>query len=169
MKLEFGSGGKAKEGFNSVDIRAVEGITYVCQAWEIDRHVNHNTVEEIYSRHFFEHLTFPQADMTLKAWMRILVSGGKVEMIVPDIKFHMEQFLDPNRKSKKTSTGLSWESWALAGFCGWQRGELNDVWDVHKAIYDFPLLRDLLIDHGFADVKRIANDPHHLHIICYKP
>ena len=45
-------------GFKTCDIRNVPGVDFVCPAWEIERHVELNTVDEIFSRHFFEHPTF---------------------------------------------------------------------------------------------------------------
>ena len=73
MKLEFGCGETPrKPDFLGVDVRSFPNIKYVCNAWEIDQHVEENTVDEIFSRHFFEHLTFQQADLTLASWYKIL-------------------------------------------------------------------------------------------------
>ena len=61
MNLEFGCGeNPTKEGFKTCDIRNLPGVDYACPAWKITEHVAPNTVDEIWSRHFFEHLTFAQ-------------------------------------------------------------------------------------------------------------
>ena len=78
MKIEFGAGGKAKEGYVSSDIRNLLGVTYVCACWDIHHHVETNSVEAIYSRHMFEHLTFAQGEKTLGVWYKILKKVGKL-------------------------------------------------------------------------------------------
>ena len=45
-------------------------------------HVEKNSVEEIYSRHFLEHLTFAQAEACIKSWSAILKPDGKIQIIV---------------------------------------------------------------------------------------
>ena len=63
MKIEFGCGATpTKTDFKTCDIRNLPGIDFVCPAWEISNHVQLNTVDEIFSRHFLEHLTFIQAN-----------------------------------------------------------------------------------------------------------
>ena len=66
MKIEFGCGETpTKEGFMTCDIRDVPGVDFACPAWDIDKHVESNTVTDIFSRHFFEHLTFKQGEYLL--------------------------------------------------------------------------------------------------------
>lgn len=169
MKLEFGCGPKVRSGYLGVDVRDFPHITYVCNAWEITNHVQPKTVETIYSRHFFEHLTFAQADWTLKAWKNILVDGGEVEIILPDMLFHIQQWLNPNRKTTMNSNGMTDEEWALAGFWGWQREtEKQEIWDIHKTGYDFPMLKDKLEQHGFRNIEKVKSKPKNLHVKAIK-
>ena len=55
---------------------------------------------------------------------------------------------------------------AIRGFWGTQRGDLDDTWDVHKSGYDFALLRDLLEDARFVDVRRLEDMPKNLTVVC---
>ncbi len=53
MKIEFGAGESPEyPKYKKCDIRDLDGIDFVCNAWEIDSHVEENTVDHIYSRHF---------------------------------------------------------------------------------------------------------------------
>lgn len=53
MKIEFGCGDNpTKPGFKTCDIRDISGIDFVCPAWDIDKLVEENSVDEIFSRHF---------------------------------------------------------------------------------------------------------------------
>ena len=170
-KLEFGCGeAKPKHGFAGVDIRKFPNVRYVCNAWEIERYVANNTIKEIYSRHFFEHLTFSQADLTLKAWKNILVSGGIIQMVVPDIEYHIQQFLNPNPlTSSETNPNWTVLQHAIAGFWGWQREGETKLWDVHKSGYDFRLLKMKFLEHEFEKIERLEDQPWNLNVRCKKP
>ena len=169
-RLEFGCGAqKTKSGFVGVDIRKFPHVKYVCNSWEILNFVQPNSILEIYSRHFLEHLTFPQAEMTLRAWNKILAPGGKVHVIVPDMEYHIEQFLD-ERADGKSEANPNWslKEHAIAGFWGWQREADSQLWDVHKSGYTFAMLKQKLLEHGFTQVERIEDKPWHLNVVCQK-
>ena len=55
-------------------------------AWDIDLHVEENTVDEIFSRHFFEHLTYKQGRIVLQKWHKILPTGV-MHMMLPHLDF----------------------------------------------------------------------------------
>lgn len=162
MKLEFGCGETpTKEGFKTCDIRNLPGVDYVCPAWEIDRLVAENSVDEIFSRHFFEHLTFSQGEIMLDKWRKILKSGGMCEMMLPNMTFHIQQWIE-----RKTEREIRH---AKAGFWGWQRGEFDDTWDVHKSGYDKQLLTSLISEKGFINIQSLAKPmSKHLHLKFYK-
>ena len=141
MKIEFGCGANpTKVGFLTCDIRHLPGIDFVCPAWEIINHVKPNTVNEIFSRHFLEHLTFIQADKLVGIWFQILQSGGICELAVPNMDYHIQQWI----KGKNMSH-------ARAGFWGHQREGEYEVWDVHKSGYNQKTLTELFLSHGFVD------------------
>lgn len=163
MKIEFGCGETpTKSGYKTCDIRNVPGVDFVCPAWEIDKHVTENSVDEIFSRHFFEHLTFKQGEIVLDKWFLILKSGGKCEMMLPNMSFHIDQWLHKRNEPKQLRH-------AKAGFWGWQRGEFDDVWDIHKSGYDREMLTMLLEEKKFIKIKSLAKDTSkHLHLEFYK-
>lgn len=170
VKLEFGCGPSLTSGFEGCDIRWFPGVQYICNAWEITTYVKPGVVEEIYSRHFLEHLTFPQAELTIKAWIMLLRSTGVLRVCVPDIDYHIEQFQssDGNMPSE---TNPSWtlHQHALAGFWGWQREGEKSLWDVHKSGYNYAMLRSKLMQHGYIEVERIPDKPWNLHVRAIKP
>ena len=162
MKIEFGCGATpTKKGFKTCDIRDVPGVDFVCSALEIGKHVDANTVDEIFSRHFFEHLSFGQGKAMLRIWKSILKPSGKCEMILPNMSFHIQQW---QRRSSKTELDH-----AKAGFWGWQRDEFTDTWDMHKSGYDNETMKDLLEEIGFDNIQ-ILNPPNgqHLHAVFFK-
>jgi predicted SAM-dependent methyltransferase len=162
MKIEFGCGETpTKTGFKTCDIRDLPGVDFVCPAWKIVDFVEKDSVSEIFSRHFFEHLTFIQGESVLEAWIDILCPGGKMEMILPNMTFHIKQW--QNRKTEKEFNH------AKAGFWGWQREGETNLWDTHKSGYDYRSLSDLLIRKGFDQLENLSSDDNrHLHVRCIK-
>lgn len=162
MKIEFGGGEKPRRPeFKQCDIRQLPNIDYVCAAWDIDKHIEENTVDEIFSRHFFEHLTFLQGEKVLESWYKILKVNGKCEIILPNMSFHINQWISRNSDEEFDH--------AKAGFWGWQRGKFLDSWDIHKSGYDFNSLSTLLKNKNFKNIVSLKNiESPHLHVICQK-
>jgi predicted SAM-dependent methyltransferase len=163
MKIEFGCGETpTKLDFKTSDIRKLPGVDFVCSAWNIDSLVNPNSVEEIFSRHFFEHLTFLQGEKVLEAWYKILKPSGKVEMILPNMTFHIDQWINKSKVPKQMRH-------AKAGFWGWQRGAFDDTWDIHKSGYNLQTLTELLMLKGFKNINSLRPPMNKdLHVIFSK-
>lgn len=159
MKIEFGCGSKPRmPGFKTCDIRDLPGVDYVCPAWEIDHFVQPNSVDEIFSRHFFEHLTYAQGERLLQSWFSILKPGAKMHMMLPNLRCHFRQWAQGDMTA------------AIAGLYGWQRGEFEDLWDVHKSGYDFELLQSVLKKYNYINIKSLKSAKNkHLYVECYKP
>lgn len=158
FELEFGCGETpTRKGCKTVDIRDLPGVDYVCNAWEIDSLVEPDTVDYIYSRHFFEHLTFAQGRKTLAAWKTILKPTGTIEMIVPNILLHISQWLSKSNLSR-----------AKEGFWGKQREGETEMWDVHKSGYDKETLLYLLLEEGFTNVHFPETLPKNVRAIFHK-
>jgi predicted SAM-dependent methyltransferase len=157
MNIEFGCGeSPTKVGFKTCDIRNLPGVDFVCPAWEIINHVDKNSVDEIFSRHFFEHLTFKQGEYLLEIWYDILKPGGKIELMVPNMQLHAQQWLNKDKR-------------AARNIFGHQRGDFLEVWDVHKSGYDVDTLKELVLDKKFKDYKSLNTERNkHLHVEFYK-
>ena len=91
-KLEFGCGTRVQKDFKGVDIRYFKGVYFLCNSYDITNYVLKNSVEQIYSRHFLEHLTYKQGLKTLTSWLEILKQGGSLEVELPDLDYHLDQF-----------------------------------------------------------------------------
>jgi len=158
MNIEFGCGDNpTKKDFKTCDIRNLQGVDFVCPAWDIDQHVKENSVDEIFSRHFFEHLTFRQGEHLLKVWHKILKPNGRMEMMLPNMDYHVAQWVNKTAMDR-----------AKAGFWGHQREGDTEVWDVHKSGYNFDTLSTLLSEYEFRNIKNLRPKGKHLHIECFK-
>ena len=96
VRLDLGCGERGpRPGFRGVDIRALPGVETVARMTELEAHYAPESVDEIASRHAFEHLTFHDGAEAVAGWSRVLKPGGKLQLTVPDLRYHIEQFLDP--------------------------------------------------------------------------
>jgi len=170
----IGCGEDIRENFIHIDIRKMEHIDYICNAWEVSSNILE--VDHIYSRHMLEHLTNYEADRALRDWFKSLKSGGTVEIIVPDMDFHCKQWLNATWDEENLKTPMSDAKHSFAGLWGWQRecdpwndNYNNSYWDVHKSGYNTKRMHLLLHRIGFIDIELEIRDKWHLIAKATKP
>ena len=147
MKLAVGTGEKEMRGYLKNDIRNLPHIDFVCPAWELDKLVAPNTVELVFSDHFFEHLTFERGERVLEVWYSLLQNGGKVLMQLPDMEVFVKHWINGIKNNDEDLF-----EFATKGFWGWQReSELGELWDVHKSGYTAKSLERLVVKKGFVN------------------
>jgi predicted SAM-dependent methyltransferase len=155
--VEVGPGESPRLGYIHCDIHSGDSVDYVCNAWEIP--FKAETVDEVYARHVLEHLTFKDAQRTLKHWLCVLTVGGRIDINVPDLEKHIEQF-SQSGDSPYVNFRVTNRDHAMAGFYGWQH---NDR-DIHKWGYTHTALCQLLQDTGFSSIKRIEDNSRSGHL-----
>ena len=82
VKLDFGCGINKRPGFLGVDCRKFNGVDIVAdlrQPWPW----KDSGVEEAYTSHFIEHLTAAERIHFVNELYRVLIPGGKCQVIVP--------------------------------------------------------------------------------------
>lgn len=164
--LYVGCGEDRRDGYMHCDIRNLPGIDLVCKAWEVSQNIR--GLEDIYSRHMLEHLTSMEAEAALHDWHKALKIGGELYIVVPNLDFHVQQWLQADWDESTLRDTKSDARYGFAGLFGWQRecdprqGDYNNsYWDVHKSGYNEKRLSFLLKRAGFVDVQtEIKNDVH---------
>ena len=73
-KIYMGCGDDYKDGYVGCDVRKTKTAKIICKAWELSKYCKN--VNEIYSRHMVEHLTYAEFNETLKDWYKVLNGGG---------------------------------------------------------------------------------------------
>jgi predicted SAM-dependent methyltransferase len=166
-RLYVGCGEDHREGYVGCDIRRLPSVQLVCRAWEISKFTR--SASEIYSRHTLEHLSDGEARAALHDWYEALAIGGRVEVVVPDLDFHLSQWLNALWNSVADARADSDARWSFAGLYGWQRHcdprEIDydsSYWDVHKSGYNAPRFRWLLEAAGFSEIQIATVDRCHL-------
>jgi predicted SAM-dependent methyltransferase len=164
--LYVGCGEDRRQGFMHCDTRNLPGVDLVCDAWEVSNHISN--LNEIYSRHMLEHLTSMEADAALLDWHHALKIGGTVYIVVPNLDFHIQQWLDAEWDDETIKDPNSDARYGFAGLYGWQRqcnpkqDDYNQThWDVHKSGYNKKRLKYLLERAGFVNIQiEIKGDVH---------
>lgn len=132
MKLDIGSGGaSALEGYLGVDPYA-PGAEIVANMWALP--VKDNSVEAIYSSHSLEHISKHQVPGTLNEWKRVLMPGGELQLLVPDLDWCIRHFLS------NPTTG-----WELDIIFGHQAHD----GEYHKTGFNKAIIMKYLIDARF--------------------
>jgi len=81
--LEIGPGDERIEGFETLNIFNGPNVDYVYDASKA-LPFEDNTFDLIYASHILEHVVWYHTEATLEEWVRILKSGGILEVWVPD-------------------------------------------------------------------------------------
>lgn len=110
------------------------------------------SVKEIYASNCLEHVEHGEVFATLFEWFRVLDSGGKIEIRVPNFEFAAARYMD--------------RSWVLSLVPGTERnlmhlimGGDNPGWPhTHKVIFDFQLLANALKDVGFSEIRNTSDN-----------
>lgn len=172
-KIYIGCGEDSRDGYVGCDIRSSKNVGIVCAAWDISKHMEN--VEDIYSRHLLEHLTLNQVKYTLNDWYKALDYQGSVNIVVPNLSFHVDQLLNSKIDEFHYSRyNLLDFRWGIAGLFGWQSEQYvgnnlpTKYWDVHKIGFTRSFLKNLLEETGFTNVTVDVVDDYHLHALGWK-
>jgi predicted SAM-dependent methyltransferase len=101
-----------------------------------------------YSSHFLEHVSYDDAKKVLKEVHRVLGEGGIARIVVPDVRWHVQQYLDGVMQTTHTEPFLN----AADNFMYEMRLRSNSR-DPHLWMYDEISLTQRMVDAGFKNVK----------------
>jgi predicted SAM-dependent methyltransferase len=142
LRIEIGAGTKGREGYIHVD--AVDGPhTDVVDDGRTLATFSPGVAAEIYSHWFLEHVASHEVAPMLAAWKRVLAPGGQVRIITNNHEAH-------NRCLEAGE--ISWKEWTYLIYAVSGKQNYN-VWDVHKSAWNEALLREVLEEAGFVDIK----------------
>jgi predicted SAM-dependent methyltransferase len=100
-----------------------------------------NSVNYLYSSHLLEHLFKEDAKKLLKEAHRVLKKGGIIRICVPDLEYAISFY---QKRDKEIALNYFFSNSKSGYFAR------------HKYMYDHDLLRQLLEEAGFANIKRCS-------------
>jgi predicted SAM-dependent methyltransferase len=155
IKLELGSGSrKGTNGWTTIDM--APGCDMYCNLAKGIPFPD-GTVHNIYSSHFFEHLTYQQTQTLLGECLRVMVPDGRFSICVPNARLYLEAYvkgveLDPRRflgyePAYNHTTSIDYVNYIAY---------MNED---HKYMFDEENLVFLLQQRGFRNVQIREFDP----------
>jgi len=144
-KLELGGGSSPKRkelGFLNCDIRDLPEVDLQMDLkYPFPLIIGSSSVEEIFSAHCLEHFTEGEARGLLWDCHRVLIPGGRIELIVPNIRKLAERYLHGE---------YDCETFSRMVYGGQDYPE-----NFHKIGFDFSFLAHLLDEAGFVGIKQV--------------
>jgi predicted SAM-dependent methyltransferase len=136
VRLHLGSGSVLKDGWQNLDAMYGDMLPGCLKRYA------DNSVDEIFSEHFIEHLTFEDALATLKECRRILKPGAAVRISCPDLRKLIGYYLEGNIRAYA-------EGWLPVSPCAMVNEGMR-LWG-HTYVYDGPEMLRLAALAGFSD------------------
>ncbi len=97
-----------------------------------------NSIDYIYASHFLEHFTKSKGLFILKEIYRILKPNGLVRISIPDLEYIIDLY---NKNKQLEALDLLYM-------------DSKNINSLHKYMYNFDLLKKILKDIGFKNVKK---------------
>ena len=136
QNIELGGGESPLEGYQNMDARYGNDMA---KPWEIDS----DSIDNIYSREFIEHISYLKIEDVLKESYRVLKIGGRFSFSCPDFEKLIERF-----NSKPNEEELVYLRRSILG-------DGTTEFDYHRNIVWFDYIKELMEKIGFKEVKRL--------------
>jgi predicted SAM-dependent methyltransferase len=150
VKIEIGSGEKIGEnGWLTLDFIGTD------INWDLRNGMpfENDTIDEIYSSHLFEHLTFNEASVLFDECKRVLRPGGIFSICVPNSKRYIDAYFNKNQEFWKNEQldflTNAYNKTTLIDYVNY----IAYMDGHHKYMFDEENLLFILISHGFKNVK----------------
>ena len=160
LYLDIGAGRTFHEGFVHVDYLWNSNID-LCWNVLAGLPFAEGSVSGIYSQHMLEHFSLPRVAFILAECRRVLAAGATIRVVVPDIAKYLEAYVgkrngDPHARfpyeDADVFQGIRAPMISLNRIFYLDRDSLFG----HRTMFDFDLMRELLVQAGFVEVKQCA-------------
>lgn len=155
IRLNIGCGEYKLPGWVNIDQNPGDEPDLICEVPPIPYH--DNTVTEIYGGHFFEHLEPDRAATFLQEAMRALVPGGKLGLVVPDIREVFKRYIAETNDRFMVPAGCWWDVRDLDHICSvfLYNSPWGNVDSPHKWAYEPRTLKRAMEEYGFVNLVPI--------------
>ena len=106
-----------------------------------------NSVSNIFSSHFFEHLTYDSARYLLSESYRVLEPGGKIRILVPSLNDAVE------RMTHAIESYYNGDSKPIQSFVTEPYQDFTDNYNHHRYMYNAESLTRIIEEAGFTEAK----------------
>lgn len=151
--LEIGSVRTVAVSPDAVTVDCVPGANFRAQWGTEPLPFEPESYDEVYASHTLEHVPWFKTRVALLDVFKVLKSGGRFEVWVPDFNYIVDCYLkrrcgDGWRRYNEDGNPMLWTNGRIFTY-----GPGEENW--HRAVFDAVHLRDCLESTGFIDVARI--------------
>lgn len=143
MKLNIGAGNKRLPGYTGVDAVRRAAADIVAPAWAIP--LEDGVADEIMAIHLFEHFYRWECDDVIVEWKRLLKSGGKLVLELPNFYKACENVINGLNNPGKHPDQLNY--WAAYG-----DPRDKDPFMAHRWGWTPQALSEFLASYGFTNI-----------------
>jgi hypothetical protein len=187
VRIELGSGPHGEPDFTHIDAVKVGNVDIEADIRHLDW-LENESVDELYSAHTVEHISYTEIDSVLVEWCRVLKPGGKITIKMPDLDFLCRAYVEGIHSTEETMVAIfggfsdypggpdGWEK--ISGNPRWERNTISDgavlnpgqytEWGAHKALYTYESFIPRMVRAGFNSMGRIIENDWELHISAIK-
>lgn len=187
VRIELGSGPCGEPGFFHIDAVKIGNVDQQADIRNL-RFIKGDSVDELYSAHTVEHISYTEIATVLGEWNRVLKPGGKITIKMPDLEFLCRAHVEGIHSTEETMIAMfggfsdepggpdGWEK--ISGNEQWSRNTIQDGeiphpgkyidWGAHKAMYTFESFKVRLEAAGFKKVRRVIENDWELHLVATK-
>jgi SAM-dependent methyltransferase len=187
LRIELGSGPHGEPGYHHVDAVKVGNVDREADIRNLDW-LSDNSVDDLYSAHTVEHISYTEVMTVLREWYRVLKPGGKITIKMPDLDFLCRAYVEGIHSTEEIMIAIfggfsdypggpdGWDK--ISGNPRWSRNTLRDgdipnpgkytEWGAHKALYTFESFKIRLEKIGFTQVQRVVENDWELCIVASK-
>jgi len=144
LSLHLGCGQRYIPGFIHVDLADFPHIDHRHDVRTLPMFKD-NSADLAYASHVLEYFDRTEAREVLSEWMRVLKPGGILRLAVPDFQALAQVYQQYQRLDLIIGPLFGRIVIELSGM---------KLMAYHKTVYDFPSLKTMLEETGFADVRR---------------
>lgn len=116
-RLNVGCGAYPLAGWTNLDRNPALGIDICADALEYLRECQNNQYDEIYAGHLIEHLVRDDAVALIRECFRVLAPGGKLGLMVPDMREVFRRYLAGSVDAVQYPIGTWWPVADLDAVC----------------------------------------------------
>lgn len=166
--LEVGSGVNPNQGYCHLDINDNAPHLEICASCE-NIPLPDNCVSNLLSINTLEHIEWTNVRNVIKEWGRLIVEGGTIKIHVPDIEWLSILFKDKTGVWKRDvgaqPLNAAEDKWE---YLNHYIMSTDAPYNMHRSVYTEDMLRDLLYEVGFEQMKRIQVDSRWLYVEAVK-
>lgn len=150
IKLHLGCGTDYKEGWINIDNNSDENITAIDLYWDLLKPLPFpdNSVDFIFSEHFFEHFSVEDGQLVMKDALRLLKPGGVMRIAMPDLRAVVNDYLHTSIAKNPTIKEFHFDF--VKTSAEWMN--MSFRWWGHRWLYDWEELERRLREAGFEQI-----------------